>query len=395
MNRRTLALLVVATVVVSSVATWFANERIQSPAEAAARTAPPTPSPILVPVEQRVLTTRIVSRGTGHYGSPRELVVAPSALKDGPQVVTKRPSVGAVIDEGDVLMTISGRPILVLDGAQPSYRDLGPGMSGPDVRQLEAALKRSGIDPGPVDGRYDQATGSGVARLYARHGFRPVVATSGQLAAVRPTEAELVAGARASGGVQLPADEVVFVRGTPLRVAKAGVGLGVAPDGPVATVTDSVVAVDGALPVDQAQLVKVGAEVLLDEPALGIKANGRVSHVAPRPGTRGADQFHVFFQVVVPDPPPALVGTSVRLTVPFKSTRKAQLVVPLSAVSLGPDGASRVQRSDGGTLRFVPVEPGLSADGYVAVTPDGPLAVGDLVVVGFEQAGGQGGGAGG
>ena len=70
-----------------------------------------------------------------------------------------------------------------------------------------------------------------------------------------------------------------------------------------------------------------------------------------------------------------------RLTVPFKSTRKAQLVVPLSAVSLGPDGASRVQRSDGGTLRFVPVEPGLSADGYVAVTPDGPLAVGDLVVV--------------
>jgi peptidoglycan hydrolase-like protein with peptidoglycan-binding domain len=379
MNRRTLALLVVATVVVSSVATWFANERIQSPAEAAARTAPPTPSPILVRVEQRVLTTRIVSRGTGHYGSPRELVVAPSALKDGPQVVTKRPSVGAVIDEGDVLMTISGRPILVLEGAQPSYRDLGPGMSGPDVRQLEAALKRSGIDPGSVDGRYDQATGSGVARLYARHGFRPVVATSGQLAAVRPTEAELVAGARASGGVQLPADEVVFVRGTPLRVAKAGVGLGVAPD----------------LPVDQAQLVKVGAEVLLDEPALGIKANGRVSHVAPRPGTGGADQFHVFFRVVVPDPPPALVGTSVRLTVPFKSTRKAQLVVPLSAVSLGPDGASRVQRSDGGTLRFVPVEPGLSADGYVAVTPDGPLAVGDLVVVGFEQAGGQGGGAGG
>ena len=200
-------------------------------------------------------------------------------------------------------MTISGRPILVLDGAQPSYRDLGPGMSGHDVRQLEPALKRSGIDLGPVDGRYDQATGSGVARLYARHGFRPVVATTGQLAAVRPTEAELVAGARPPAASSSRPTRSCSCAATPLRVAKAGVGPGAAPDGPVATVTDSVVAVDGALPVDQAQLVKVGAEVLLDEPALGIKANGRVSHVAPRPGTGGADQFHVFFEVVVPRSP--------------------------------------------------------------------------------------------
>ena len=36
---------------------WYAGSRIQSPAEVAARTAPPEPSPILVPVESRVLSS--------------------------------------------------------------------------------------------------------------------------------------------------------------------------------------------------------------------------------------------------------------------------------------------------------------------------------------------------
>ena len=46
---------------------WFAGERIVSPAEAAARTAPPTPSPILVPVEKRVLSSEIITRGTARF----------------------------------------------------------------------------------------------------------------------------------------------------------------------------------------------------------------------------------------------------------------------------------------------------------------------------------------
>jgi hypothetical protein len=33
------------------------------------------------------------------------------------------------------VLTISGRPTFLLDGVQPAYRDLGPGMSGTDVRR--------------------------------------------------------------------------------------------------------------------------------------------------------------------------------------------------------------------------------------------------------------------
>jgi peptidoglycan hydrolase-like protein with peptidoglycan-binding domain len=392
-RQRTLGLAVAAAVVVSSVVTWFASVQILSPAEVAARAAPPEPSPILVPVEERRLSTKIVSRGTGHYGSPRELRVAPSRLKQGRGVVTKLPRPGAVIGERDVVLTISGRPTFLLDGVQPTYRDLGPGMSGTDVRQLERALQRSGLAPGRVDGSYDAATGRAVARLYRTHGFQPIVATQAQLAAVLPREAQLVAGARAGAGVQLPADEVIFVPSTPLRVAKVAARLGAPPAGALLTATNSVVSVDGSVPVDQADRVKAGAEVLIDEPALGIEATGRVSRVASRPGTDGVDGLHVYFEVSVEVPPPALVGASVRLTVPIRSSRASQLAVPASAVSLGPDGGSRVQRSVNGRTEFVPVEPGLAADGYVAVTaPDGRLAAGDMVVVGFDSAGTQTGG---
>jgi hypothetical protein len=384
-KRRTLALGVLTAVVMSSLATWYASAQVRSPAEVAARTAPPDPSPILVPVEQRTLATKIVTRGTANYSSPRDVSVVKSALKEGDRVVTKLPRVGSVITEGSVLLTISGRPTFLLDGAQPSYRDLGPGISGSDVWQLERALLRAGFDPGAVDGSYDRATGRAVASLYRKRGFQPIQATDTQLSRVRPLEAELVAGAKARGGTQLPADEVVFVPATPLRVAKLAVGLGAAPDGSLLTVTNSVVAVAGALPVEEAGLVKAGASVLIDEPALGIKATGRVSRVAERPGTDGVDGFHVFFEVVVADPPPALVGASVRLTIPVKSTRKAELTVPASAVSLAPDGTARVQRAVGRRFGFVPVEPGFSADGYVAVTPRGTLAAGDLVVVGFDR----------
>jgi hypothetical protein len=72
--------------------------------------------------------------------------------------------------------------------------------------------------------------------------------------------------------------------------------------------------------------------------------------------------------------------------VPIKSTGKSTLAVPVGALSLGADGASRVQRSVGGVISPVRVEPGLSAEGYVAVTAlDGELAAGDLVVVGFNE----------
>jgi peptidoglycan hydrolase-like protein with peptidoglycan-binding domain len=386
-SRRALAVALVALVVVSALGGWLAGRLIQSPAEVAARRSAPEPSPILVPAEERSLSTDVIARGTARFGSPRKLALTPTELKSGRQVVTSIPARGSKLVEGAVVLTVSGRPVFVLEGRQPTYRDLGPGMSGRDVRQLEAALARLGLGPLVVDGRFDTGTENAVARLYSRAGFEPMSASEEQLAGIRPLEAELLDTARAHSGIQLPADEVIFVPHTPVRVTDLGVRPGDDPGNELMTVTDVVVAVDSSLPVEEATLVKPGMKVVIDEPDLGIDETGVVSKVAPNPGSNGLDGFHVYFEVQVDGAAPALVGASLRLTIPIESTQGTVLVVPATALSLGPDGSSRVQKSTAQGLEFVEVEPGLSAGGYVEVTPvQGSLAGGDLVVVGFKGA---------
>ncbi|MCA9995407.1 MAG: hypothetical protein KDE56_06665, partial [Anaerolineales bacterium] len=93
-KRITTLLLVLAVVVLVAIGSWAIGSQIQSPAEAAARTAPPTPSPILVPVEERVLSSRVVTRGTARFGLPQTVALAPSALKGEAGVITTLPPRG-------------------------------------------------------------------------------------------------------------------------------------------------------------------------------------------------------------------------------------------------------------------------------------------------------------
>ena len=152
-----------------------------------------------MPVERRVLSSEVIVRGTVRYGSPQPVVLATSTLKQnsaasgGTDIVTTRPRRGARVGEGSLAMSVSGRPVFVLRGAQPSHRDIQPGSRGQDVRQLETALARMGFSPGRVDGRYDGATASAVARWYERAGWTPFGATDTQLDQLRAARAAAAA----------------------------------------------------------------------------------------------------------------------------------------------------------------------------------------------------------
>jgi multidrug efflux pump subunit AcrA (membrane-fusion protein) len=559
-------------VVLALAAGWLLGSRIESPADAAARTAAPTPSPILVPVERRVLSSNVVTRGTARFGLPQPISIAPSLLKATPGLITTLPLLNAQIDEGGTLLTASGRPFLVLQGRIPAFRDLLPGTSGEDVRQLEEGLARLGFEPGSVDGTYDQRTGAAVAKWYESRGWEPFRPTVEQIAQVHTLEqdfgearklalaaqaaadsaaltveaarataehdervaaAELAArladrsrliartadgtplaveaerakaehadvaaraevsammaeralvvldprqpetaraaadaklelarasalktelesqlaiqvaerdaqlaeeqvalaeaavkSARLAGelsvraaldaqkvaeldarlaaeradrlaadlalakgrlGVQVPVDEIVFIPALPVRVHEVTALVGNVASGPVMSVTDNQLAVDSALPLDSAPLVKAGMKLAIDEQALGIDATGVVAWVADAPGTNGVDGYHIYFEVRVDPTPTPLQGFSVRLTIPIQSTDGDVTVVPISALSLAADGTSRVQVEKDGAFEYVVVEPGLSADGFVEVTPVGePLEPGRMVVVGYERPG--------
>jgi peptidoglycan hydrolase-like protein with peptidoglycan-binding domain len=112
-------------------------------------------------------------------------------LKRETGIITALPARGDQLKEGDVLLTVSGRPVFVLQGDTPVYRDLFPGLNGEDVRQLETALERLKFDPGPVDGVFDQETAAAIADLYNAAGYESFTATGEQLADIQTLENEL------------------------------------------------------------------------------------------------------------------------------------------------------------------------------------------------------------
>jgi multidrug efflux pump subunit AcrA (membrane-fusion protein) len=195
-----------------------------------------------------------------------------------------------------------------------------------------------------------------------------------------------LAAAKSRLGIQVPVDEIVFIPALPARVQEVTAVVGNVASGPVMSVTDNQLAVDGALPLDAGPLVKPGMKVAIDEQALGIQASGVVANVADTPGTNGVDGYHFYFEVRVDETPTPLQGFSLRLTIPIQSTAGAVTVVPVSALSLAADGTSRVQVQKDGALEYLVVEPGLSADGFVEVTPvGGTIEPGQLVVVGYAN----------
>lgn len=468
---------VLASAVFLAFVSWWLGLRIQSPAEAAARTAPPVPSPILVPVEFRSLSATVITRGTARFDAPSTLSLPISPLKGEAGRITMLPTVGTQVEEGDILLTASGRPLFVFSGSTPAYRDMVIGTQGDDVRQLEMALQRLGMMPGAVDGVFDNESSAAVARLFNAAGFSPLSVTvseqnqlselelrlseaqraltiaqneatlaplalelaraiaaqeqleidamlanatavnqssvealvriremSNQLAIeqaahdqIAAEEALLIAEAqvdaltdqldtaRALSTSRLALDEFIFVPELPVRVANLEVAVGDDAVGALLQVTNNRLVIDASLPLAEVQLIEVGMPVTIDEPSLGVSASGRISRVATAPGTDGVDGFHVYFETEVEKSDIVLEGFSLRLTIPVESTNGSALVVPVAALSLAADGRSRVQVSQEGGLAFVTVSVGLSADGWVEVTPlDGELSEGQLVVIGFE-----------
>jgi len=131
-------------------------------------------------------------------------------------------------------------------------------------------------------------------------------------AEVRRT-ADEAARIAATTGVRVPADEVLFFPTLPLRIDRVTAKRGSATTGSVMTVTNSRLAVDSSLAPTDAKLVRVGLRARVENQDLGVTAAGRVTRVADRPGTNGADPGRLYLEVTPGRAPASLVGTSVKL----------------------------------------------------------------------------------
>ncbi|AXG82690.1 Tat pathway signal protein [Streptomyces paludis] len=307
---------------------WFAGTQVKSPADAAAGHTPPKPGPVTVAVEERDLTATVVATGTVEFSSPQSLTLAGQVGSSGPgdesveQRVTKAPAVGTVLKEGDVLMSVSGRPVFVLSGTVPMYRSIVPGTKGEDVTQLQEALRRIGFAPGTQSGTYLSGTADAVTQWYKARGFEAQAPTekdkqeltqlqqavnAAQLALIGAKDSEsekktkelelksaqmsldsansALSSFNASYGTKIPAGEVIFLPKLPVRVDKVKVKAGDTPAGELGTVTGSELMVQAVVPGADAVLLKKGMTV--DIEAQGGTAQGKVEAIGDdaKPGT--------------------------------------------------------------------------------------------------------------
>lgn len=143
-----------------------------------------------VSIRLRELRDAVVARGT--VGADEVVAVDRAAFgADGASlVVTATPlSRGDVVAAGEAILEVAGRPVLVLSGAVPAYRDLVPGVTGPDVVQLQRALRQLGIPVEDPDGTYGASTGAAVTELYSRAGYRAPEPPDGVIEEARSSEA--------------------------------------------------------------------------------------------------------------------------------------------------------------------------------------------------------------
>ncbi|MEN8040689.1 MAG: peptidoglycan-binding domain-containing protein [Actinomycetota bacterium] len=69
---------------------------------------------------------------------------------------------GVSVSPGDVLYTVGLRPVMVAEGAVPSFRDLSYRSDGPDVAQLQELLAVGGFFEDEIDGVFGRSTRAAV-----------------------------------------------------------------------------------------------------------------------------------------------------------------------------------------------------------------------------------------
>lgn len=274
------------------------------------------------------------------------------------------PSPGALIERGRPLYAIDDRPVPLLHGSVPMYRQIGVGLSGNDIAQLEQNLVALGFaSADTADAHFGADDASAVRAWQASLGL--------------PTTGEIDLGA------------IVFLPGA-TRVARVygTVGSPYAPGQPVLDVTETAKIVTIALDTTLQSGIKTGDVASVQIPGRAQAATGKVSDISAVAQTattannqQGPLRATITVTIRLDD---ITAGGSVdqapvRVSI-TDQTRTNVLAVPVTSLIARSDGSFAVRVVRASTRDVVTVVPGIFGDqGLVEVT--GNLNVGDLVEI--------------
>ncbi|MEO3765549.1 peptidoglycan-binding protein [Streptomyces sp. B5E4] len=267
---------------------------------------------------------------------------------------TALPAEGKRISRGGMLYELDNRPVVLMYGAKPAFRDLAAGVVGPDVRQLEAGLAALGYTGFTVDEEYSDLTAKAVEDWQEDQGLSE------------------------TGRVEL--GRVVFAPGK-IRVEsrQAAEGQQSGPGGEVLTYTGTAKAVTVELDSADRQLAEKGTKVTVRLPD-DSSAAGTVTDVSTevQPAT-DKQEAETKVNLVV-----GLEGKNAQKSAAFyeraavqvdftTGTRRDVLTVPVASLLVLPQGGFGVEVVDEtkSTTRYVSVTTGLFADGKVEISGDG------------------------
>jgi hypothetical protein len=175
-------------------------------ATAAAQTA----SASTAPVQKGKLSAAVSQDGTLTYrarpdGSPF------SAINHARGTYTELPAAGDKVDCGDVLYRVDAKPVLLLCGTVPAYRDLRKGAVGNDVHQLNRNLHVRG-------GAFTSKTGNALKALQRRKGVHVTGALALGDAVFLPEAVRIAKVTGQLGGSALPGAQALHATSDTLHV---------------------------------------------------------------------------------------------------------------------------------------------------------------------------------
>jgi len=355
-NRKRTA--VVAGVVLVGVAGAGAAVVIHQRTSASAhQAAPETPAATAAVVSTDVSRRQTVSGALGRSGA--YTVIAP-----GPGTLTWLPAVGDVIGRGKPAYEVDGKPVVLLFGDRPPWRQFQSGMiDGVDVQQLEDNLRALGYGAGlTVDQHFSSATYWAIRRWQKDSGLS-------------------VTGT-------IPLGQVVFVAGT-VRVAGSDqrTGASVGPGATVERGTSEQRAITVQVSADVLSRIKVGDSVVATLPDGSLKPGtitvvGAVSQQQQQNnGGSGGQPTASVVITLTGDIGNVLEDAQVQVGITIEAHHDV-LAVPIPALRALPHAEYEVLVSDAAQNRHVTVKVGIfdQVAGLVEVSGSG-LAAGQRVAV--------------
>lgn len=170
--------MVMVLVTIGSMAVGFlAGGLLKSPAQQAAEVAPPPRTLLTEPIQLGVVQQTVSGDAVIQKSATTVVNALPGDIVTGLPIQTD-----ATVKSGQSVLEIGGRPVIALPGAVAAYREITPGLTGPDVAQLLAALKTLGMDLGG-EASFGPKAQAAMTQLYSGLGYVPARQGDDELAA--------------------------------------------------------------------------------------------------------------------------------------------------------------------------------------------------------------------